>query len=39
MLAKVDATEEDELSQKIEVQGFPTVLFFVKGAEDELMLA
>lgn len=30
-LAKVDATEESELSQKFDVQGFPTVLFFVDG--------
>ncbi|OWM84187.1 hypothetical protein CDL15_Pgr028179 [Punica granatum] len=30
-LAKVDATEEEELSQKYEVQGFPTVYFFVDG--------
>ncbi|KAI3411386.1 Protein disulfide-isomerase [Psidium guajava] len=30
-LAKVDATEEEELAQKYEVQGFPTVYFFVDG--------
>ncbi|KAJ0967637.1 hypothetical protein J5N97_024554 [Dioscorea zingiberensis] len=30
-LAKVDATEENELAQKYEIQGFPTVLFFVDG--------
>ncbi|KAK6136217.1 hypothetical protein DH2020_030049 [Rehmannia glutinosa] len=30
-LAKVDATEEAELSQKFDVQGFPTVYFFVDG--------
>ncbi|XP_030546092.1 protein disulfide isomerase-like 1-4 [Rhodamnia argentea] len=29
VLAKVDATEEEELAQKYEVQGFPTVYFFV----------
>ncbi|KAK1272071.1 Protein disulfide isomerase-like 1-4 [Acorus gramineus] len=29
--AKVDATEEGELSQKYEIQGFSTVLFFVDG--------
>ncbi|KAL2227780.1 UNVERIFIED_CONTAM: Protein disulfide isomerase-like 1-4 [Sesamum indicum] len=31
VLAKVDATEEAELSQKFDVQGFPTVYFFVDG--------
>ncbi|CAD5194977.1 unnamed protein product [Musa acuminata subsp. malaccensis] len=31
VLAKVDATEENELSQRFEVQGFPTVLFLVDG--------
>lgn len=30
-LAKVDATEENELAQEYDVQGFPTVLFFVDG--------
>ncbi|KAK6163317.1 hypothetical protein DH2020_000181 [Rehmannia glutinosa] len=30
-LAKVDATEENELSETYEVQGFPTVYFFVDG--------
>ncbi|KAL3649761.1 Protein disulfide isomerase-like 1-3 [Castilleja foliolosa] len=30
-LAKVDASEEAELSQKFDVQGFPTVYFFVDG--------
>ncbi|XP_072983640.1 protein disulfide isomerase-like 1-4 [Typha latifolia] len=30
-LAKVDATEENELAQKYEVQGFPSVAFFVDG--------
>lgn len=30
-LAKVDATEEAELAQKYDVQGFPTVYFFVDG--------
>ncbi|KAI4385497.1 hypothetical protein MLD38_003516 [Melastoma candidum] len=30
-LAKVDATEEEDLAQKYEVQGFPTIYFFVDG--------
>lgn len=30
-LAKVDGTEENELAQKYEVQGFPTIYFFVDG--------
>ncbi|KZV37369.1 protein disulfide isomerase-like 1-3-like [Dorcoceras hygrometricum] len=30
-LAKIDATEETELAQKFDVQGFPTVYFFVDG--------
>ncbi|KAH6760361.1 PDI-like 1-3 [Perilla frutescens var. hirtella] len=30
-LAKVDAAEEAELSQKFDVQGFPTIYFFVDG--------
>ncbi|KAK4408945.1 protein disulfide isomerase-like 1-4 [Sesamum angolense] len=30
-LAKVDATEKNELAEKYEVQGFPTVYFFVDG--------
>lgn len=30
-LAKVDATEESEIAEKYEVQGYPTVLFFVDG--------
>lgn len=30
-LAKVDATEENDLSQKYDVQGFPTILFFIDG--------
>ncbi|CAI9105099.1 OLC1v1003953C1 [Oldenlandia corymbosa var. corymbosa] len=30
-LAKVDATEENELAEQYEVQGFPTVLFFIDG--------
>ena len=31
ILAKVDATEENELAQEYEIQGFPTLLFFVDG--------
>ncbi|TXG73856.1 hypothetical protein EZV62_002435 [Acer yangbiense] len=31
VLAKIDASEESELSQEYDVQGFPTVLFFVDG--------
>jgi len=31
VLAKIDATEETELSNNYDVQGFPTVLFFVDG--------
>uniref|UniRef100_A0A7N0V2A6 Protein disulfide-isomerase n=1 Tax=Kalanchoe fedtschenkoi TaxID=63787 RepID=A0A7N0V2A6_KALFE len=31
VLAKVDATEENELSQEYDVQGFPTVIFFIDG--------
>ncbi|OVA10144.1 Thioredoxin [Macleaya cordata] len=31
VLAKVDATEENELAQKYDVQGFPTVYFFIDG--------
>ncbi|KAJ8751570.1 hypothetical protein K2173_016815 [Erythroxylum novogranatense] len=30
-LAKVDATEESDLAQEYDIQGFPTVLFFVDG--------
>ncbi|KAM7279116.1 hypothetical protein ACFE04_006250 [Oxalis oulophora] len=30
-LAKIDASEENELSQEYDVQGFPTVYFFVDG--------
>ncbi|XP_022755641.1 protein disulfide isomerase-like 1-4 [Durio zibethinus] len=31
VLAKVDAAEENELAQEYDVQGFPTVYFFVDG--------
>ncbi|XP_023522947.1 protein disulfide isomerase-like 1-4 isoform X3 [Cucurbita pepo subsp. pepo] len=31
VLAKVDATEEDELAQKYDVQGYPTIYFFSDG--------
>ncbi|CAH1437946.1 unnamed protein product [Lactuca virosa] len=31
VLAKVDAQEENDLAETYEVQGFPTVLFFVDG--------
>ncbi|OIT03305.1 PREDICTED: protein disulfide isomerase-like 1-3 [Nicotiana attenuata] len=31
MLAKVDATEEAELAQKYDVQGYPAVFFFIDG--------
>ncbi|OMO67473.1 Thioredoxin [Corchorus capsularis] len=31
VLAKVDATEENELAQEYDVQGFPTVYFFSDG--------
>ncbi|CAN6247596.1 unnamed protein product, partial [Urochloa humidicola] len=30
-LAKVDATEDADLAQKYDVQGFPTILFFIDG--------
>ncbi|CAL9244391.1 unnamed protein product [Arabidopsis halleri] len=31
VLAKIDATEENELAQEYSVQGFPTIIFFVDG--------
>ncbi|KAL1298613.1 hypothetical protein HN51_042935 [Arachis hypogaea] len=31
ILAKVDATEENELAQEYDIQGFPTVYFFIDG--------
>ncbi|KAK7272143.1 hypothetical protein RJT34_28565 [Clitoria ternatea] len=31
ILAKVDATEENDLAQKYDVQGFPTIHFFIDG--------
>ncbi|XP_073123442.1 protein disulfide isomerase-like 1-4 [Henckelia pumila] len=33
VLAKIDGTEETELAQKFDVQGFPTVYFFVDGIQ------
>ncbi|KAL5709797.1 protein disulfide-isomerase [Ranunculus cassubicifolius] len=30
-LAKVDATEENDLAQKYDIQGFPTIFFFIDG--------
>ncbi|XAR52369.1 Protein disulfide-isomerase [Bertholletia excelsa] len=35
VLAKVDATEESELAQKYEIQGFPTVFFFIDGVHKD----
>ncbi|XP_051205192.1 protein disulfide isomerase-like 1-4 [Lolium perenne] len=34
-LAKVDATEDAELTEQYGVQGFPTLLFFVDGVHNE----
>lgn len=34
-LAKVDATQETELSERYEVRGYPTIKFFVKGTPIE----
>ncbi|KAE9585752.1 hypothetical protein Lal_00010211 [Lupinus albus] len=31
ILAKVDASEENELAQKYDIQGFPTLYFFIDG--------
>lgn len=31
VLAKIDAAEENELSQEYDVQGFPTIYFFIDG--------
>lgn len=31
VLAKVDATEENELAHEYDIQGFPTLLFFIDG--------
>ncbi|KAL5082360.1 hypothetical protein RYX36_010781 [Vicia faba] len=31
VLAKIDATEESEVAQKFDVQGFPTIYFFIDG--------
>ncbi|MED6218511.1 Protein disulfide isomerase-like 1-4 [Stylosanthes scabra] len=33
ILAKVDATEENELAQEYDIQGFPTVYFFIDGVQ------
>ncbi|KAL6952693.1 protein disulfide-isomerase [Sarracenia purpurea var. burkii] len=35
VLAKVDAMEESELAQKYEIQGFPTVYFFIDGVHKD----
>lgn len=35
VLAKVDATEENELAQRFEVQGFPTVIFLIDGVHKD----
>ncbi|URE34173.1 Thioredoxin [Musa troglodytarum] len=35
VLAKVDGTEENELAQRFELQGFPTVLFFIDGVHKD----
>lgn len=34
-LAKVDATEQRELGERYEVQGFPTLKFFISGSDVE----
>lgn len=34
-LAKVDATDDTDLAQKYDVQGFPTILFFIDGVPKE----
>lgn len=33
VLAKVDATEETELAQEYNVEGFPTIVFFIDGVQ------
>ncbi|XP_052200289.1 protein disulfide isomerase-like 1-4 [Diospyros lotus] len=35
VLAKVDAAEETDLAQKYEIQGFPTVFFFIDGVHKD----
>ncbi|XP_074556630.1 protein disulfide isomerase-like 1-4 [Curcuma longa] len=35
VLAKVDATEENELAQRFDVQGFPTVIFLIDGVHKD----
>ena len=35
VLAKVDATEENELAHEYDVQGFPTIFFFVDGVRKQ----